>query len=55
LHDLRKFYGERPVYYAWPLSDVRKIEPPIRYKHPGGGSWVKLSGANVSDFNRLTV
>ena len=27
----RAFYGDRPVY-AWPLSDVRKIDPPIRYK-----------------------
>ena len=49
---LREFYGDRQVY-AWPLSDVKKIEPPIRYKHPGGGSWVKLSAANVADFDRL--
>ncbi len=27
--DLRSFYGDRPVY-AWPLSDIRKIDPPIR-------------------------
>jgi hypothetical protein len=50
--ELRTFYGDRPVY-AWPLSDVRRIEPPIRYKHPGGGSWVKLSADNVADFQRL--
>src|SRR4051794_17460552 len=35
LDDLRAFYGDRPVYYAWPLSDVRKLDAPIRYKHPG--------------------
>src|SRR5688572_6003508 len=39
---LAEFYGDKPVY-AWPLSDVRRISPPIRYKHPGGGSWVTLS------------
>jgi hypothetical protein len=50
--DLRAFYGDRPVY-AWPLSDVKKLDPPIRYKHPGGGSWVKLLAANVTDFKRL--
>ena len=50
--DLRAFYGDRPVY-AWPLSDVQEIDPPIRYKHPGGGSWVKLSAENVTDFQRL--
>ena len=49
---LRAFYGDRDVF-AWPLSDVQPIVPPIRYKHPGGGSWVKLSSANVSDFERL--
>lgn len=50
--DLRAFYADRPVF-AWPLADVRKIDPPIRYKHPGGGSWVKLSAVNVPDFERL--
>lgn len=50
--DLRAFYGDRPVH-AWPLSDVRRIDPPIGYKHPGGGSWVKLSAANVPEFDRL--
>jgi hypothetical protein len=50
--DLRAFYGDKPIY-AWPLADVRKIDPPISYKHPGGGSWVKLSAENVSDFARL--
>jgi hypothetical protein len=49
---LRAFYGDRPVF-AWPLADVRRIEPPICYKHSGGGSWVKLSAVNVSDFERL--
>jgi hypothetical protein len=42
-----------PLGVVWPLSDVRKIEPRIRYKHPGGGSWVTLSAPNVSDFDRL--
>src|SRR5687768_3785534 len=37
--ELAGFYGGRAVF-AWPLSDVRPLEPPIRYKHPGGGSWV---------------
>jgi hypothetical protein len=49
---LTEFYGDANVY-AWPLSDVRRLEPPIRYKHPGGGSWVRLSPANVSEFDRL--
>ena len=50
--DLRDFYGDRDVY-AWPLSNVRLLNPPIKYKHPGGGSWVRLSPENVSDWERL--
>ena len=50
--ELQAFYGDEPVY-AWPLSDVRKIDPPIKYKHPGGGSWVRLSPTNVGEFERL--
>ncbi len=49
---LIEFYGDRPVF-AWPVSDVRPLVTPIRYKHPGGGSWVTLSAQNVSDFDRL--
>jgi hypothetical protein len=49
---LHAFYDEKAVY-AWPLSGVRRIDPPIRYKHPGGGSWVKLSSASVAEFDRL--
>src|SRR5688572_15918979 len=49
---LAEFYGDRPVF-AWPVSDVRPLSAPIRYKHPGGGSWVTLSAQNVSDFDRL--
>jgi hypothetical protein len=52
IEKLHAFYGDRQVY-AWPLSEVRNIEPPIRYRHPGGGSWVKLSEENVSQFERL--
>lgn len=48
----RDFYGDQDVY-AWPLSDVQKLDPPIPYKHPGGGSWVKLSEKNVTDYERL--
>lgn len=50
--ELWAFYGDRDVY-AWPLSDVRALDPPIEYKHPGGGSWVKLSTANVPELDRL--
>lgn len=50
--ELWEFYGDRDVF-AWPLSDVRPLDPPIKYQHPGGGSWVKLSPANVTDWERL--
>jgi hypothetical protein len=50
--ELARFYGDRQVY-AWPLSDVRRLEPSIAYRHPGGGSWVKLSPGNVPEFERL--
>jgi ASCH domain-containing protein len=49
---LVEFYGDRQVY-AWPVSDARPLSEPIRYKHPGGGSWVTLSPQNVSEFDRL--
>ena len=52
--DLIDFYGDRQVY-AWPVSDVRRLKQPIPYRHPGGGSWVKLSPQNVSDFDRLQL
>ena len=49
---LEAFYRDRPVF-AWPLSEVRRIDPPIAYKHPSGGSWVTLSPRNVPDYRRL--
>jgi len=52
--ELWELYADRPVY-AWPLSDVRPLDPPIKYQHPGGGSWVKLSPVNVTDWERLQV
>jgi hypothetical protein len=39
--------------YAWPLSDLRPIEPPIDYQHTGGGLWIRLSKDNVAEFDRL--
>jgi hypothetical protein len=39
------------VTNGWPR--VRPVKKPIPYKHPGGGSWVKLSGKNVREFKRL--
>ena len=50
--ELDGFFKGRQIH-AWPLSDVRRIEPPIQYQHPGGGSWVKLSGHNVRKYARL--
>ncbi|MFG0328775.1 MAG: hypothetical protein ACF8PN_02645 [Phycisphaerales bacterium] len=50
--DLWNFYGDRDVF-AWPLSDVRRLDPPIEYQHPGGGSWVKLSPAILTKLDRF--
>jgi hypothetical protein len=50
--ELVAFYGDRQIY-AWPVSDVRRLARPICYKHPGGGSWVRLCPKNVAEFNRL--
>jgi hypothetical protein len=50
--ELKTYYAGKQVY-AWPLSDVRKIDAPIDYEHSGGGSWVKLSRKHVREWRRL--
>jgi hypothetical protein len=49
---LAELYGGDPVF-AWPLSDVRRLDPPVEYEHVGGGSWVTLSAGSVREFERL--
>lgn len=44
----------REKVFAYPLSQVVRLVPPIKYQHPGGGSWVKLSAGNVEEYRRLT-
>ena len=40
--DLKAIYPTGPIF-AFALSRVRPLKKPIKYQHPGGGSWVKLS------------
>lgn len=35
-------------FYAWELADVRRLNPPVRYKHPPGAViWVRLDAKSM--------
>jgi hypothetical protein len=39
----------------WPISDVRRIVPPINPRHPGEAAWVMLSPGHLEERERQAL